>query len=367
MVGTTNGRAPGSSPLSRGIHTRGSSGRYRTRIIPALAGNTQSLVCVSSDTWDHPRSRGEYAVAKSASHSLRGSSPLSRGILVQVLPYVNTVRIIPALAGNTHSFWQCSWRIWDHPRSRGEYFMVAHFSRNFLGSSPLSRGIPRSDIEQLSAYGIIPALAGNTAYRTNCPTRQSDHPRSRGEYPRPRRRTSLVLGSSPLSRGIPNICTYQTGRLRIIPALAGNTRIFLVSGHERWDHPRSRGEYLLVGMLRSARLGSSPLSRGILDCIGRIYSVTRIIPALAGNTRRCPSACGRRRDHPRSRGEYHSGGRRSQTGNGSSPLSRGIQHPWKHQAPADRIIPALAGNTLAAALYLLITKDHPRSRGEYTC
>ena len=52
-------------------------------------------------------------------------------------------------------------------------------------------------------------------------------------------------------------------------------------------------------------------------------------------------------DHPRSRGEYPLGILAAVTDYGSSPLSRGIRDPTVLAGPSRRIIPALAGNTLA--------------------
>ena len=50
---------------------------------------------------------------------------------------------------------------------------------------------------------------------------------------------------------------------RIIPALAGNTTPKTRSAKYTKDHPRSRGEYVLAPGLAHALGGSSPLSRGI--------------------------------------------------------------------------------------------------------
>ena len=92
------------------------------------------------------------------------------------------------------------------------------------------------------------------------------------------------IGSSPLSRGILGSAGAFPPRLGIIPALAGNTGSHPMLGWDRWDHPRSRGEYRMRDLFTDERNGSSPLSRGILR--GRPYQR------------------GHRGDHPRSRGEY---------------------------------------------------------------
>ena len=78
---------------------------------------------------------------------------------------LGALRIIPALAGNTLPVEAVARLYGDHPRSRGEYVFLKAFSELLLGSSPLSRGIPgrKRMLEVMS--GIIPALAGNTNRR----------------------------------------------------------------------------------------------------------------------------------------------------------------------------------------------------------
>ena len=111
----------------------------------------------------------------------------------------------------------------DHPRSRGEYFAVGWLLVAAGGSSPLSRGIRPPPAVRTRRRGIIPALAGNTTwYARNTPS-AADHPRSRGEYVTGRQSFSEIEGSSPLSRGILFVAEVDYTITRIIPALAGNT------------------------------------------------------------------------------------------------------------------------------------------------
>ena len=151
-----------------------------------------------------------------------------------------------------------------------------------------------------------------------------DHPRSRGEYWGVGSGSSCRVGSSPLSRGIPECLIWGTLLGRIIPALAGNTGHALLSVTAVGDHPRSRGEYWETRCLRRRRGGSSPLSRGIQTCDMVRSMRGRIIPALAGNTTSLVSAARSCADHPRSRGEYPSSPPGPAESRGSSPLSRGI-------------------------------------------
>ena len=112
-------------------------------IIPALAGNTAGVCQLSTGTWDHPRSRGEYTPFPESKPLWQGSSPLSRGILLLLSQQNAQARIIPALAGNTPSMRKARVGSRDHPRSRGEYNVTKSKLLVNVGSSPLSRGIPR--------------------------------------------------------------------------------------------------------------------------------------------------------------------------------------------------------------------------------
>ena len=172
---------------------------------------------------------------------------------------------------------------------------------------------------------IIPALAGNTFIHRTTLTLRPDHPRSRGEYVALPMVKRCAEGSSPLSRGIPCFRGSLTRPSRIIPALAGNTDIEQLSAYVNEDHPRSRGEYVHSRVLLLVAGGSSPLSRGIRDRRHHGGDGVGIIPALAGNTTALAiDDC---------------------DGSGSSPLSRGIRdhHPIGFLQVG--IIPALAGNT----------------------
>ena len=192
---------------------------------------------------DHPRSRGEYHPCILAHPRGQGSSPLSRGIHWGWPRGASLRRIIPALAGNTDPTRTPPTPSPDHPRSRGEYPSRWFPGRVWSGSSPLSRGIPDAVVVTTQPVRIIPALAGNTwAYDRSWNVRR-DHPRSRGEYAKVEGLFARENGSSPLSRGIPRTCAAGGRPGRIIPALAGNTPCPNSALHPRTDHPRSRGEY----------------------------------------------------------------------------------------------------------------------------
>ena len=167
---------------------------------------------------------------------------------------------------------------------RGEY---AGRNRNAIpsgGSSPLARGILRPHPSRPHLHRIIPACAGNTSRQRISPVCAKDHPRLRGEY---------IL-----------IWNMHFKSHRIIPACAGNTDCWLPVNVVAKDHPRLRGEYFSKRYLIPTRSGSSPLARGILILSATLPAHRRIIPACAGNTFSGKCVSNITRDHPRLRGEY---------------------------------------------------------------
>ena len=213
----------GSSPLARGLLESFQHSQTVRRIIPARAGFTASRGPPRRRWPDHPRSRGVYKLLGLTEGKLFGSSPLARGLPMASLRVVYRVRIIPARAGFTpYRMRRCS-PCADHPRSRGVYWsrILATLSRR--GSSPLARGLRVTAPLESDRRGIIPARAGFTRSAGCCRTRCWDHPRSRGVYAGRRLRPAGTRGSSPLARGLRWQDVRHGRRLRIIPARAGFT------------------------------------------------------------------------------------------------------------------------------------------------
>ena len=233
----------GSSPLARGLLERAYHPRPNRGIIPARAGFTSRWLSALPTTRDHPRSRGVYTPSEVLIFTFEGSSPLARGLPLVQFELAAGLRIIPARAGFTCA--SCTWscRRADHPRSRGVYCNDAIGATFRTGSSPLARGLrlnlatadgdlvdhPRSrgvyDVTQLRALaadgssplarglrdredktmtttGIIPARAGFTAHASARSPKHWDHPRSRGVYALVYPVTFAIVGSSPLARGL---------------------------------------------------------------------------------------------------------------------------------------------------------------------
>ena len=209
----------------RGIHLFSQVGRNRTRFIPAHAGNTQPV-----------------------------------GIL-----HDRFHRFIPAHAGNTEFPMQRNFAAAVHPRACGEYASLVMAARQRVR--------------------FIPAHAGNTLPPRKRDRYASVHPRACGEYAECYGVTIGVAGSSPRMRGIPS----SRGNRKRLGAV----------------HPRACGEYTSQPHTAKAGDGSSPRMRGILVRVVPGHGRLRFIPAHAGNTRARSSPAAAPAVHPRACGEYH--------------------------------------------------------------
>ena len=176
-------------------------------------------------TWvkDHPRSRGVYMLMSMPDMRVVGSSPLARGLHEQQRAGRYRRGIIPARAGFTKPPRPCSSNPRDHPRSRGVYCRLKPTRKSLRGSSPLARGLRPPDRRLHRPRRIIPARAGFTCFLSALPASAGDHPRSRGVYATLRLSNPWAWGSSPLARGLLGLVGLKTFEDRIIPARAGFT------------------------------------------------------------------------------------------------------------------------------------------------
>ena len=152
----------GSSPLTRGKPTTGTSRSSKPGLIPAHAGKTARSQPQRPRCRAHPRSRGENSTLLALSTWTDGSSPLTRGKLSRCAGSPSSQGLIPAHAGKTQLRADpCNMRT-AHPRSRGENTVPSRSSVSRNGSSPLTRG--KRDRRKIGIIdpGLIPAHAGKT-------------------------------------------------------------------------------------------------------------------------------------------------------------------------------------------------------------
>ena len=126
-----------------------------------------------------------------------------------------------------------------------------------------------------------------------------------------------------------------------------------------------RGEYPCPFQAHKSARGSPPLARGVLQCIKDSSCVAGITPACAGSTGIFVLFILLSEDHPRLRGEYRVGDDRQTAHLGSPPLARGVRR-WRNKVYTCKwITPACAGSTLVDVSGSGYARDHPRLRGEY--
>ena len=233
-----------------------------------------------------------------------------------------------------------------------------------MGSSPLTRGKLAPPSGRGHHGGLIPAHAGKTTRGRGQSRSGSAHPRSHGENASLEAHNSEPTGSSPLTRGKLRHDAARAADIRLIPAHAGKTSQSRPQPCTHGAHPRSRGENSAVGSNACVAGGSSPLTRGKREAPLIVALLVWLIPAHAGKTISSAPASVLSRAHPRSRGENNGGFNWLANFPGSSPLTRGkpLNHGLKRLV--DGLIPAHAGKTLVSSSCSTRAEAHPRSRGE---
>ena len=129
-------------PRSRGVYARARDSTHRERGSSPLARGLRFMIGSSQSVFpDHPRSRGVYWMDSSPVAPSPGSSPLARGLPRRAYIYASCVGIIPARAGFTAPRGMGRRIGGDHPRSRGVYATRETTWGSVRGSSPLARGL----------------------------------------------------------------------------------------------------------------------------------------------------------------------------------------------------------------------------------
>src|SRR5512138_21538 len=114
-------------------------------------------------------------------------------------------RFIPAHAGNTSTPSAARWRPSVHPRTRGEHDASTPIPIHVDGSSSHTRGTPGKFRSNDAASRFIPAHAGNTSRWASMNSPAAVHPRTRGEHNHTINQVEDGIGSSPHTRGTPGI------------------------------------------------------------------------------------------------------------------------------------------------------------------
>ena len=173
-----------------------------------------------------------------------------------------------------------------------------------------------------------------------------------------------LMGSSPLMPGRRGRRFDLFPGRGLIPAHAGKTSSPASPASRRQAHPRSCRENMSASVAACCASGSSPLTRGKRQVLGRSRQVRQLIPAHAGKTLHNPAHRSASKAHPRSRGENFKDETRGVWGEGSSPLTRGKHERGPYQVRSPGLIPAHAGKTATGSAAPSTPRAHPHSRAE---
>ena len=152
----------GSSPRVRGKPKALRATRSGLRIIPARAGQTRRYLGMRARATDHPRACGANCPPSGLVDSEVGSSPRVRGKQEGDFAAASPTRIIPARAGQTVSVLSFTPPRTDHPRACGANLSLKDMLARWAGSSPRVRGKRRRAGAHGVVRRIIPARAGQT-------------------------------------------------------------------------------------------------------------------------------------------------------------------------------------------------------------
>ena len=172
------------------------------------------------------------------------------------------------------------------------------------------------------------------------------------------------IGPPSLAQGTRIAVGFSTSISRFIPAYAGNSWRLRYSCGLVPVHPRLRGELGFYGGNAMKYIGSSPLTRGTQNQSVPQCRGIRFIPAYAGNSPLPSIPLPAPAVHPRLRGELVRNVLRRRRSLGSSPLTRGTLKDHGRCRTPSRFIPAYAGNSQTRAANSMIVSVHPRLRGE---
>ena len=172
------------------------------------------------------------------------SSPHVRGTHLRLKPLLDSIRFIPACAGNTFSIRPAVEYSPVHPRVCGEHRAGCCDYECHAGSSPRVRGTPRPParpstprpvhprvcgehfgqlLPNVPLAGSSPRVRGTPRRNTTLRTFATVHPRVCGEHWRAAKAGEFKPGSSPRVRGTRCRDSPERGHCRFIPACAGNT------------------------------------------------------------------------------------------------------------------------------------------------
>ncbi len=174
-----------------------------------------------------------------------------------------------------------------------------------------------------------------------------------------------MLGTPPPARGPPDPAGVVWLVARNTPACAGTTLLRSRSARPHTEHPRLRGDHVLMPGHQSTRNGTPPPARGPQRRRPHVVEVGRNTPACAGTTSGAASRSPGTVEHPRLRGDHAPDEAFNQMSDGTPPPARGPLVGLFDGREADRNTPACAGTTWSRLFSSPSAAEHPRLRGDH--
>ena len=199
------------------------------RITPAHAGKRQTSHLLLYRGRDHPRPCGEKVYVRPRVYLDRGSPPPMRGKVGNGWICPQSARITPAHAGKRLTVGRDNTYHPDHPRPCGEKSSTAASAFGIQGSPPPMRGKVSINAYVMSAVRITPAHAGKSCIYGDPDADERDHPRPRGEKYIIPRTLWEAHGSPPPTRGKERQPPDRRGGGGITPAHAGKRYSALIA------------------------------------------------------------------------------------------------------------------------------------------
>ena len=154
------------------------------------------------------------------------------------------LNIISRYGEDDISLWTVNVEFEDYKRVAGNAVQLKVELSRYLhrGSPPHTRGKGRYMRQPRVIVGITPAHAGKSDSSVSFSIVKQDHPRTRGEKLLLFWQYPINRGSPPHTRGKAFRILFFRVMIRITPAHAGKRTVISWAVEWRQDHPRTRGE-----------------------------------------------------------------------------------------------------------------------------
>ena len=234
-------RLRGLSPRGRGSRDLHLRRHGPMRSIPAWAGEPYYGLCPWRLFGVYPRVGGGAPPVFGVRRITGGLSPRGRGSQTHKPLQGRGPGSIPAWAGEPLRIGANACSAWVYPRVGGGAATHPYCPDYEGGLSPRGRGSPETSALELSAFGSIPAWAGEprTACRWNM--RKRVYPRVGGGASGGAGAGAMYVGLSPRGRGSRHICILRCSCARSIPAWAGEPLSDANTGFTAAVYPRVGG------------------------------------------------------------------------------------------------------------------------------